>query len=182
MDLAKRRSNSVVVRIWAGYRGSEYFNLLEWRVDLCCLRYIGKDLRDLPAGLPNNTILFGFESGFYTAPDEDDMLDHPHTTAQEPIASIPGVSLKRSYTYECVMRLNNLHECIADTRESRNEIKRNIEAALVKENAPMILVIEPLWMHRMRWSTIFRVLRPITEPSFLDPCAIAILNYASTCF
>ncbi|KAF9952576.1 hypothetical protein BGZ72_006113 [Mortierella alpina] len=139
VDLAKRRSNSVVVRIWAGYRGSEYFNLLEWRVDLCCLRYIGKDLRDLPAGLPNNTILFGFESGFYTAPDEDDMLDHPHTTAQEPIASIPGVSLKRSYTYECVMRLNNLHECIADTRESRNEIKRNIEAALVKENAPMIL-------------------------------------------
>ncbi|KAF9987793.1 hypothetical protein BGZ75_010419 [Mortierella antarctica] len=97
------------------------------------------ELRDIPAGLPNNTILFGFESGFYTAPDEDDMLDHPHTTAQEPLASIPGVSLKRSYTYECVMRLNNLHECIADTRESRNEIKRNIEAALVKENAPMIM-------------------------------------------
>ncbi|KAF9573631.1 hypothetical protein EC968_008268 [Mortierella alpina] len=139
MDSIARRSNSVIVRIWAGHDGSEYFNLLEWRVDLCCLRYIGKDLRDLPAGLPNNTILFGFESGFYTAPDEDDMLDHPHTTVQEPLASIPGVNLKRSYTYECVMRLNNLHECIADTKESRNEIKRNIEAALVKENAPMIL-------------------------------------------
>ncbi|KAF9939788.1 hypothetical protein BGZ67_008896 [Mortierella alpina] len=142
LDPTKRRSSSVVIRIWAGYRGSDYFNLLEWRVDLCCLRYIGKELRDIPAGLPNNTILFGFESGFYTAPDEDDMLDHPHTTAQEPLASIPGVSLKRSYTYECVMRLNNLHECIADTRESRNEIKRNIESALVKENAPMIMTQE----------------------------------------
>ncbi|KAF9965032.1 hypothetical protein BGZ70_005524 [Mortierella alpina] len=139
VDLTARRSNSVIIRIWAGYRGSDHYNLLEWRVDLCCLQYIGKDLRDIPAGLPNNTILFGFESGFYTAPDEDDVLDHPHTTTQEPIASIPGMSLKRSYTYECVMRLNNLHECIADTRESRNEIKRNIEGALVKENAPMIL-------------------------------------------
>ncbi|KAG0273495.1 hypothetical protein BGZ95_010694 [Linnemannia exigua] len=139
LDPSKRRIGSVVVRIWAGYRDSGYFVLLEWKVELCCLRYIGKELRDLPSGLPNNMILFGFKSGYYTAPDEDEQTDHPHTQALEPVATIPGAGVSRSYTYETVMRLNNLHECIADTKKSRDEIKHSIEAAMNKENAPMIL-------------------------------------------
>ncbi|KAK3847189.1 MAG: UV radiation resistance protein and autophagy-related subunit 14-domain-containing protein [Linnemannia gamsii] len=139
LDPLKRRIGSIIVRIWAGYRDSEYFVLLEWKVELCCLRYIGKELRDLPSGLPNNMILFGFESGYYTAPDEDEQTDHPHTQALEPVANIPGAGVRRSYTYETVMRLNNLHECIADTKKSRDEIKHSIEAAMNKENAPMIL-------------------------------------------
>lgn len=145
LDPSKRRSCSIVVRIWASYRDSDYFLLLEWKVELCCLRYIGKELRDLPSGLPNNMILFGFESGYYTAADEDDSTDHPHTHALEPVATIPGGGggggggARRSYTYETVMRLNNLHECIADTKKSRDEIKHSIESAMNKENAPMIL-------------------------------------------
>jgi hypothetical protein len=86
-------------------------------------------------------ILFGFESGYYTAADEDEPTDHPHTYALEPVATIPGGGgVSRSYTYETVMRLNNLHECIADTKKSRDEIKHSIESAMNKENAPMILV------------------------------------------
>ncbi|KAG0232559.1 hypothetical protein BGX31_005110 [Mortierella sp. GBA43] len=140
-DLTKRRSSHVIVRIWAGHRGSDFYLLLEWRVDLCCLRYIGKELRDLPTSLPNNTILFGFENGFYTAPDDDDMADHPHTSLPEPISTAPGtaVGVVASYTYDAVMRLNNLHECIADTKQSRDDIKHDIETALNKENAPMIM-------------------------------------------
>lgn len=141
LDPLKRRICSIVVRIWAGYHDSDYFLLLEWKVELCCLRYIGKDLRDLPSGLPNNMILFGFESGYYTAADEDEPTDHPHTHALEPVATIPGGGgVRHSYTYETVMRLNNLHECIADTKKSRDEIKHSIESAMNKENAPMILV------------------------------------------
>ncbi|KAG0300608.1 hypothetical protein BGZ98_009048, partial [Dissophora globulifera] len=138
-DPVKRRSSNVVARIWAGQGGSDFFLLLEWRIDLCCLRYIGKELRDLPTSLPNNTILFGFENGFYTAPDDDEPLDHPHASIQEPIASTLGGGVSPSYTYESVMRLNNLHECIADTKKSRDEIKHNIEVALKKDNAPMIM-------------------------------------------
>ncbi|KAF9328331.1 hypothetical protein BG006_008465 [Podila minutissima] len=135
---AAKRSNSVTVKIWAGLHGSETSLLLEWRVQLCCLRFIGKELRDIPAGLPNNTILFGLENGFYTAPDDEDMTDHhDHSNAQD---SMPPHSMtSRSYTYESVMRLNNLHECIADTKKSRDEIKHNIEVALNKDSAPMIM-------------------------------------------
>lgn len=139
MEDTAKRSNSVTVKIWAGLHGSEASLLLEWRVQLCCLRFIGKELRDIPAGLPNNTILFGFENGFYTAPDEEDMMDHhDHINAQDSIP--PHTMTSRSYTYESVMRLNNLHECIADTKRSRDEIKNNIEVALNKDNAPMIMV------------------------------------------
>ncbi|KAF9925558.1 hypothetical protein FBU30_004671 [Linnemannia zychae] len=139
LNPSKRRMNSVVVRIWAGYQQSEYCLLLEWKVDLCCLRYIGKELRDLPSGLPNNMIIFVFESGFYTAPDDDEPTDHPHAPPMEPITSLSNSGLTQSYTYETVMRLNNLHECIADTKKSRDEIKHSIETAMKKENAPMIL-------------------------------------------
>ncbi|KAF9187418.1 hypothetical protein BGZ51_006250 [Haplosporangium sp. Z 767] len=150
VESAARRSNSVVVRIWAGYNGSDFFPLLEWRVELCCLRYIGKELRDIPAGLPNNTILFKLENGFYTAPDEDDMIEHPHTSTMEVLAQVPGTGVRRSYTYDSVMRLNNLHECIEDTKKSRDEIKHNIELALTKENAPMI-------MHKRRGEYVERL-------------------------
>ncbi|KAF9980722.1 hypothetical protein BGZ65_004756, partial [Modicella reniformis] len=148
MDPTKRRSSNITIRIWASHRDSQVSLLLEWRVDLCCLRYIGKELRRLPTTLPNNTILFGFENGYYTAPDDDDMADHPHTQP-EPISvvssigagavAVAGGGVNPSYTYDSVMRLNNLHECIADTKESRDEIKNNIETVLSKENAPMIM-------------------------------------------
>lgn len=87
-------------------------------------------------------ILFGFENGYYTAPDDDDMAEHPHMSLLEPISMTPGmpVGVIPSYTYDAVMRLNNLHECIADTKHSRDEIKYNLEAGLNKENAPMIMV------------------------------------------
>ncbi|KAF9348014.1 hypothetical protein BGX34_002753 [Mortierella sp. NVP85] len=86
-------------------------------------------------------ILFGFENGYYTAPDDDDMAEHPHPSLLEPISMTPGTSVGiiPSYTYDAVMKLNNLHECIADTRHSRDEIKQNLEAGLNKENAPMIM-------------------------------------------
>ncbi|KAI1316017.1 hypothetical protein EDD11_010542 [Mortierella claussenii] len=163
-DPTKRRSSNVTIRIWACHCESEYYCLLEWRVDLCCLRFIGKDLRDLPTGLPNNTILFGFQDGFYTAPDEDDLMEQHHashvSSIADPTATLSGAGrgggggggiVVSSYTYESVMRLNNLHECIADTKKSRDEIKSNIVVALNRENAPMTLqkrrgeLTERLW-------------------------------------
>ncbi|KAG0001504.1 hypothetical protein BGZ79_004573 [Entomortierella chlamydospora] len=138
-DQSKRRSSNIVIRIWAGNGGSNYFVLLEWRLDLCCLRFIGKELQDLPTSLPNNTVLFRFPDGFYTAPDEEDTMEHPHTPLLGPASTVMGFGVVPSYTYESVMRLNNLHECIADTKKSRDEIKHNIELALNKENAPLIM-------------------------------------------
>ncbi|KAF9897491.1 hypothetical protein BX616_005511, partial [Lobosporangium transversale] len=144
-DPAKRRSNNVTIRIWAGHCGSDFYPLLEWRVDLCCLRFIGKELRDLPTSLPNNTILFGFHDGFYTAPDEGDTVEHAFhaSVTAEPTIVILGSGsggLVQSYSYDSVMRLNNLHECIADTKRSRDEVKHNIELALNKEDAPMTML------------------------------------------
>ncbi|KAF9435993.1 hypothetical protein BGZ76_005078 [Entomortierella beljakovae] len=137
-DPSKRRSSHVVIRIWGGLCESDYVVLLEWRIDLCCLRFIGKELQDLPTSLPNNTILFEFTNGFYTAPDEDDVSEHPHTSL-EPSSGAIVYGAVPSYTYDSVMRLNNLHECIADTKRSRDEIKHNIELALNKESAPLIM-------------------------------------------
>jgi hypothetical protein len=139
LDQTKRRSSNVTIRIWAGCKDSDFYLLLEWQLELCCLQFVGKELRDIPVGLPNNTILIRFDNGFYTAPDEDDVTtDHPHLSVNGITALRPGA--KKSYTYESATRLNNLHECIADTKKSRDEIKHNIDLALNKENAPLIMV------------------------------------------
>ncbi|KAG0057071.1 hypothetical protein BGZ83_001920 [Gryganskiella cystojenkinii] len=146
LDQTKRRSSNVTIRIWAGHNDSDFYPLLEWRVELCCLRFVAKELRDVPVGLPNNTILVRFDNGFYTAPDEEDLtMVHPHTPTTVPaVVSGSGSGsgsggARRSYTYESATRLNNLHECIADTKKSRDEIKHNIDLALNKENAPLIM-------------------------------------------
>jgi len=101
---------------------------------------VGKELRDIPVGLPNNTILVRFDNGFYAAPDEDGQTDHPHTYVHALGVVSGSGGARRSYTYESATRLNNLHECIADTKKSRDEIKHNIDLALNKENAPLIMV------------------------------------------
>ncbi|KAF9974808.1 hypothetical protein BGZ73_001712 [Actinomortierella ambigua] len=139
-EKARRRPGRLVIRIWACPQGSEYCPLLEWRMELCCLRYIGQELRNIPGSFPENTIIIGLEDGFYTAPDEDDMPEHPHLPPPpifDPHDRLQHIG-KRSYNYESVMRLNNLHECIVDTEKSRDEIKQNIEVTLVSANDQLL--------------------------------------------
>ncbi|KAF9161732.1 hypothetical protein DFQ26_004198 [Actinomortierella ambigua] len=141
-EKARRRPGRLVIRIWACPQGSEFCLLLEWRMELCCLRYIGQELRDIPTSFPENTIIIGLEDGFYTAPDDDDMPEHPHLAPPpvfDPLDRLQHAG-KLSYNYESVMRLNNLHECIVDTERSRDEIKQNIETSLSSANDQLLFV------------------------------------------
>ncbi|KAG0227444.1 hypothetical protein BGW42_002952 [Actinomortierella wolfii] len=142
MDKRRKWPGRLVIRMWTrSQEATEFCPLLEWRMELCCLRYIGQELRDIPGSFPDNTIILGLEDGFYTAPDDDDMPEHPHLAPPpifDPLDRLQ-YSVKRSYNYESVMRLNNLHECIADTEESRDEIKQNIEASLKSANTQLLL-------------------------------------------
>ncbi|KAG0231559.1 hypothetical protein BGW41_002162 [Actinomortierella wolfii] len=144
MDKRRKRPGRLVIRMWTrSQEATEFCPLLEWRMELCCLRYIGQELRDIPGSFPDNTIILGLEDGFYTAPDDDDMPEHPHLAPPpifDPLDRLQ-YSVKRSYNYESVMRLNNLHECIADTEESRDEIKQNIEASLKSANTQLLLLL-----------------------------------------
>ncbi|CAG8497673.1 10442_t:CDS:2 [Cetraspora pellucida] len=46
---------------------------------------------------------------------------------------------KRSYTYDAVMRLNNIESCLIDMKKSRDEVITNIDQVLEREKTKLIL-------------------------------------------
>ncbi|EPB81539.1 hypothetical protein HMPREF1544_11593 [Mucor circinelloides 1006PhL] len=113
--------------------------LVEWQVDLNALSWIGKSMHHT---FPENTLLVELEDGYYSAPDiktfvtsqskRSSFLDLDQLPADN--ASIHTVSSvhknKRSYTYNSIIKLNTLLDCIFDTQTSSNEIRQNVQHIL----------------------------------------------------
>ncbi|KAG9304787.1 hypothetical protein G9A89_016817 [Geosiphon pyriformis] len=58
---------------------------------------------------------------------------------EETVSEAKSPRGKRSYTYDTLMRLNNVENCLIDTRKSRDTIMNNIEHLLKKENNKLCL-------------------------------------------
>ncbi|KAL9556577.1 hypothetical protein MBANPS3_001805 [Mucor bainieri] len=120
--------------------------LIEWQVDLNALAWLGKSMHHT---FPENTLLVELEDGYYSAPDIKTCItsqskrtsflevDHPHLQADN--ASVHTVSSvhknKRSYTYNSIIKLNTLLDCIFDTQTSSSEIRHNVQSILDQEEA-----------------------------------------------
>ncbi|KAI8979721.1 UV radiation resistance protein and autophagy-related subunit 14-domain-containing protein [Mycotypha africana] len=119
--------------------------LLEWQLDLNALSKIGNSNSDLHFSFPKNTLIFELDDGFYTAPviktlimnqsQRTSMLELDNLN-QDNVSIRSGSSIsrsKRSYTYNSLMKLNTLMECIFDTRKSADEIRESIQEILTEE-------------------------------------------------
>ncbi|CEP13861.1 hypothetical protein [Parasitella parasitica] len=116
--------------------------LVEWQVDLNALAWIGKSMQHT---FPENTLLIELDDGFYSAPDiktfatglskRSSLLETD--CSQADTASVHTVSSihknKRSYTYNNIMKLNTLIDCIFDTQTSSNEIRQHVQDILDQE-------------------------------------------------
>ncbi|KAI9004838.1 UV radiation resistance protein and autophagy-related subunit 14-domain-containing protein [Phycomyces nitens] len=110
--------------------------LLEWKVELNGLVYIGKTLQNVCVGYPENTLIFELDDGFYSAPDIVSKLNSSskrtsvvESTIEPDNSSVNTESSqtkKRSYTYTNIVRLCTLKECLFDTQKSTDEVRQAI--------------------------------------------------------
>ncbi|RUP24490.1 UV radiation resistance protein and autophagy-related subunit 14-domain-containing protein [Jimgerdemannia flammicorona] len=153
------RGSKVVVRLWArnsakmenqqmreDRNGAEtreeeeetnggYRLLIEWDLEMCCLRYLGKHLEEITTTIPPNLLIFELVDGYYTTPD---FVSRPSnlvesTQTEEDLTLAEGHKAKRSYTYDRIMRLSTLLQVIYDTQRSCDEEMQKIDITLERE-------------------------------------------------
>ncbi|PYH90628.1 hypothetical protein BO71DRAFT_486973 [Aspergillus ellipticus CBS 707.79] len=130
---AVSRLDHVTVKIWAKNAALEdhYMPLVELQLCLQSLQFLGQSLDNFHQPLPANSILFHFADGVYT-----NLTDLPPVVAPVPAThsrSVEGSSaLLPTSSYDALMRLANLDECIQDALTTRDKLEAQINSILEK--------------------------------------------------
>ena len=118
------RQDELTVKYWARTAGmEEYMLLVELRVNLRSLQFIGKTLESFHHPLPQNSILFHLVDGIYTSftdlpPEEPPITPHSSANAAHPV--------EPTSSFDALMRLSNLDDCIQDALSTRERLATQI--------------------------------------------------------
>ncbi|KIW21588.1 hypothetical protein PV08_02168 [Exophiala spinifera] len=123
-DSQVARSDEGTIRVWAkASNADEYCLLVELALNLRSLQFIGRTLENFHHPLPQNCVLLHLSDGIYTSftdlpadvrSGSDHLIDHKEGSAR------PGVS------FDVLMQLANLDECIQDAINVRTQLEEDI--------------------------------------------------------
>jgi hypothetical protein len=125
------RLDKLTVRVWAKSESMGTWQyLMDYTVQLRSLQFIGKTLGTFRHPLPQNSILFHMTDGIYTS-----FTDLPtQERARQEILAPPKQPLDgrvlTSSSYDALMRLSTLDDCIQDAIFTRDRIADEIESIL----------------------------------------------------
>ncbi|KAG2173753.1 hypothetical protein INT43_005173 [Umbelopsis isabellina] len=107
--------------------------LLEWEISLESLTYLCCNMNHLSNPLPRNSIVIELTDGFYTLPDIVKEVLGTEGDDSIPLEKLLAIKPKQSYTYNHIVKLNTLNDCILDTQRSTEDVRNNIEDILQAE-------------------------------------------------
>ncbi|KAK2767039.1 hypothetical protein FQN54_006357 [Arachnomyces sp. PD_36] len=134
------RLDQLTVKLWAKTATMpEFVPLVELELNLRSLQYIGKTLENFHHPLPPNCILFIFPDGVYT-----NLTDLPPVeatgVAKSSRLSTPIDNAQPSCSYDALMRLANLDDCIQDALITRDKLESQINTILDKNREDIDVV------------------------------------------
>ena len=133
------RQNELTVKLWAKSESmEEYQFLVDWKVELPSLQYVGKTLDTFERPLPANCILFHLTDGIYTSFTSFSQIESPATLATGSRAHSPSRTASTA-SYETLMRLSNLDGCIQDALVTREKLAAEIDEIL-RENKDSLAI------------------------------------------
>lgn len=131
---AVSREDTLTLKLWSKTEEMVEFALLvELQLNLRSLQFLGKTLENFHQPLPANSILFHFPDGVYTNLTDLPSTEPPLSGAGQR-ATIDGTTLPTS-SYDALMRLANLDECIQDALTTREKLEAQIEDILKRNEA-----------------------------------------------
>ncbi|OCL04285.1 UV radiation resistance-associated gene protein [Glonium stellatum] len=135
------RLDKLTVKVWAR---NEYLKdwqyLIEFTVQLRALQFVGKALENFHHPLPPNCILFHMTDGVYTSFTDMPVGETWPLIPTAPPKTSTGRVLPTS-SYDALMRLSTLDDCIQDALATRDRLAEEIETIL-KKNEESISIIE----------------------------------------
>lgn len=129
---AVSRKDTLTLKLWSKTEDMlEFVLLVELQLNLRSLQFLGRALESFHQPLPANSILFHFPDGVYTNLTDLPSAEPPLSGAGQR-ATIDGTTLPTS-SYDALMRLANLDDCIQDALATREKLEAQIEDIL-KQN------------------------------------------------
>lgn len=111
-----------LVRIWGGKKG-QYHPIIEWRVHLDGLKYLGQQIR---AHNPND-VIFGLNDGYYGTPfDHKDLAEKKRTS----LLQVDQSCVRNSYSVFSLLRLHTAQRAIKQTQVTVQKVGKEIEEKL----------------------------------------------------
>ncbi|EON69128.1 hypothetical protein W97_08314 [Coniosporium apollinis CBS 100218] len=138
---AVTRLEDLTVRVWAKTEAvQDYQFLVELTINFRSLQFIGKALENFHHPLPHNSILFHLTDGVYTT-FTDLPTEAPLTAslpAPAPVPTKPSLAKPLpTSSYDALMRLSTLDDCIQDALTTREKLAAEI-SALLQSNEPAL--------------------------------------------
>lgn len=132
------RKDQLTVKLWAKSENmTDYMLLLELQLSLRSLQFVGKSLETFHHPLPPNCVLFHFADGIFTS-----LTDFPPT--QNTSTSNTNGTLQSepqsTSSYDALMRLANLDDCIQDALATREKLESQINVILKKHHGGLDLL------------------------------------------
>lgn len=126
------RSDECVLRVWArSADATEYVVLVELNVNLRSLQFIGTTLENFHHPLPENCVLLHLVDGIYTS-----FTDLPSSaSATDALRDARSGSTEAGSSFDALMQLANLDECIQDALKMRTELEDDVNHLLSEESA-----------------------------------------------
>ncbi|KAI1608265.1 UV radiation resistance protein and autophagy-related subunit 14-domain-containing protein [Exophiala viscosa] len=118
------RSDEATIRVWAKSAGAEeYCLLVDFEFNLRSLQFVGRNLENFHHPLPQNCILLHLSDGIYTS--FTDLPPDSHPEIEHSVDHKAG-SNKPGSTFDSLMQLANLEECIQDAVKVRSQLEDDI--------------------------------------------------------
>lgn len=120
------RSDIIMLKCWAKTDSMpDYVLLLELNLNTKSLQYIGKALEDFHHPFPTNCVIFRFADGLYANLTDAVPVESP---VAPPKKARDGAEITSSY--DALMRLANLDDCIQDALATRVKLESQINTIL----------------------------------------------------
>ncbi|KAL5119651.1 hypothetical protein ACEQ8H_002497 [Pleosporales sp. CAS-2024a] len=125
------RLDKLTVKVWAKSESMDKWQyLMEYTLHLRSLQFIGKTLGKFRHPLPQNCILFHMTDGIYTSFTDLPAQERAHQQMLAPPKQTSGGQVLPSSSYDALMRLSTLDDCIQDALVTRDGIADEIESIL----------------------------------------------------
>ncbi|EED22871.1 UV radiation resistance protein (UVRAG), putative [Talaromyces stipitatus ATCC 10500] len=134
------RMDQLTVKVWVKSENmNDYTLLLELHLSLRSLQFVGKSLETFHHPLPPNCVLFHFADGVFT-----NLTDFPpsQTNFSSFSSEKSQAETQSTSSYDALMRLANLDDCIQDALATREKLESQINAILKKHQKNLELLCQ----------------------------------------
>ncbi|KAF2015065.1 hypothetical protein BU24DRAFT_451959 [Aaosphaeria arxii CBS 175.79] len=135
------RLDKLTVKVWAKNdetNGWQY--LIQFTVHFRALQFIGKTLGSQRHTLPQNCILFHMIDGIYTSFTDLPVREQIRPTDLAPPKENPDGRASNSSSYDALMRLSTLDDCIQDALNTRDRLADEIGTILEDHREGMSII------------------------------------------